>query len=865
MTKKSRCFRGPALLAISLTLALAAQAALYVSPAGDDANPGTAERPVRTLAHARDLARELIPSMHGDLTIWLAGGVYRLGQPLVFGPEDSGANGHDVIYAAQPGARPVLSGGVRITGWKQVDAARNLWAAPAPATLVNTRQLYIDGVRARRTRGRLPVTLTETPTGYTASSPLLSHWRNPADIEFVYTGGNALWSERSVGLGAWTEPRCPVARIDGATILMAQPCWDNSTKRVMLPRSSGFHRTANLVGPASIGKEPAYVENAYELLGTPGQWYFDRAARLIYYVPRAGESLATADVEAPVLETLVAGRGSPAAPVHNLVFKGLQFSYATWLFPSSPEGFSEIQANYLVTGPDGYATQGLGGIMPGGTQPYGAWTPTPGNVAFICARHVQFLGDAFVHLGAAGLQLGQGAQDDTVAGCVFTDISGNGLDLGGVAEPEAPPAAVTRDNRVLDNHLCNIAAEYHGGVAICVGYAQRTLIAHNQIDHLPYAAISMGWGGWPDKIHRAGVANNSRDNVVADNLIFDHMRLLADGGGIYTQGLTGPSLAEGEKVTGNVVRDQFSTGHAIYSDNGSCNLTIARNVMFHTNHDNWGSRHGDYYDGNDGRAHDPLIIADNWWQQGDRDSDEKNVVVRGNRLISALDQAPAEILRNAGLEPAARAILGERFGAPAAPEPPQRVAATAGDGFALVAWNPPCFEGGAPVESYTVTSSRGEQATISAANFNAFGCVKLTGLADGAACAFTVTATNAHGVSAPSLPSAAVTPSAREIHPPGEPVRVFAYAADGIASIHIQAPRSDGGSPVLAYVFTVHPGERKILFAGRAALTLGGTHVTFGVVDGLQAGQTYTFDVAALNAAGLGAAATTEPVTLAAK
>src|SRR5581483_1821386 len=123
----------------------------------------------------------------------------------------------------------------QVSGWKLVDQARNLWSAPAPQSLQNTRQLYVDGIRADRARGRSPVELTETKTGYTASSDLLSHWRNPGDIEFVYTGGNALWSEKSEGLGPWTEPRCPVAKIDGASVTMAQPCWDNSTKRVMLP------------------------------------------------------------------------------------------------------------------------------------------------------------------------------------------------------------------------------------------------------------------------------------------------------------------------------------------------------------------------------------------------------------------------------------------------------------------------------------------------------------------------------------------------------------------------------------------------------------------------------------------------------
>jgi hypothetical protein len=80
-------------------------------------------------------------------------------------------------------------------------------------------------------------------------------------------------------------------------------------------------------------------------------------------------------------------------------------------------------------------------------------------------------------------------------------------------------------------------------------------------------------------------------------------------------------------------------------------------------------------------------------------------------------------------------------------------------------------------------------------------------------------------------------------------------ARDGRASVHFQAPASDGGSPVTAYVFIVNPGSRRVAFGGRTALVLSGAHETFGVVDGLAAGRTYTIGVAAINAAGEGPAA----------
>src|SRR6185312_13394191 len=98
-----------------------------------------------------------------------------------------------------------------------------------------------------------------------------------------------------------------------------------------------------------------------------------------------------------------------------------------------------------------------------------------------------------------------------------------------------------------------------------------------------------------------------------------------------------------------------------------------------------------------------------------------------------------------------------------------RVAALAADGAAYVAWTIPVAQGGAPVTGYTVTSSGGQQVSVSAADFNRLGYVRVPDLTNGTPYTFTVTARNAHGTGQVSMPTAPVTPAASPARPPGPP------------------------------------------------------------------------------------------------
>ena len=90
--------------------------------------------PGDSLAKARDAARS------GDRII-LRGGTYRLDETLLIGPQNSG-----VTWMAYKDEKPVISGGVPVTGWTL--HTNGIWKASLNRS-GKLRQLYVNGVPAR--------------------------------------------------------------------------------------------------------------------------------------------------------------------------------------------------------------------------------------------------------------------------------------------------------------------------------------------------------------------------------------------------------------------------------------------------------------------------------------------------------------------------------------------------------------------------------------------------------------------------------------------------------------------------------------------------------------------------------------------
>jgi hypothetical protein len=602
---------GAGALGVSASPARAATTSvLWAAPDGHGAactskNPcslTTAQAEVRALEHGRN---PVSPKVQ------LLGGTYRLSKTWKFGTEDSGRPAHPVVWEAAPGAHPVISGASRVTTWHEAGSS-GVWSAHVPHGSA-TRQLFVEGRQApiaQATPAALHFTgnWAGSATGYDLSNDAAAlAWfahltpAQLAQVEFDYPAGN----------GAWTDSKCGVARMSGSTLVMDQPCWTNVTD--IAPFSQGTGGLPSM--PTS--QLPATIQGARSLL-TPGQWFLDNATDTLYYTPRSGQRMAGLDVELPRLEKLVQGAGSLTSPLHDITFAGLQFSYATWNAPSSPTGFADVQSNLHRTGD---SNQGLCTFStPAGSCPWGALTQPLANVAFTGASHVTITGNRFVNLGGAGLSFMYGGSHNVIDGNEFTRIASTALSLGCTYDPTPAdtPASVIKDNctpdpktvqadqvgtnEILDhttvsnNVIHDVGTDYRSACGITLLFSRHTTITHNELYNLPYTGITAGiiQGHVDDANHPQNSTNINADNTISDNLIFDVMQVLDDGGAIYMEGHQAQyvhqsdgtidataTLAHGLHVTGNVVYNDGSRFNAFYDDAGSEWISFSGNVEFH--------------------------------------------------------------------------------------------------------------------------------------------------------------------------------------------------------------------------------------------------------------------------------------------
>ena len=156
------------LICIACTLCTGSWCQLFVSPGGSDAGSGSESAPFATVSKAlrqvRELRRLQDPITKNGIHILLKTGLYKLDEPIRIRPEDAGTKESPTFIEAAPDAKPVISGGISITGWHKVISSINglpakangkVWVADIPfvaGSKFNFRQLWVNGLKATRAK-----------------------------------------------------------------------------------------------------------------------------------------------------------------------------------------------------------------------------------------------------------------------------------------------------------------------------------------------------------------------------------------------------------------------------------------------------------------------------------------------------------------------------------------------------------------------------------------------------------------------------------------------------------------------------------------------------------------------------------------
>jgi hypothetical protein len=465
--------------------------------------------------------------------VLIRGGTYHRSGALIFRPQDSGSAEAPVVYSGFKHAKPIFSGGRLLQNFHQT---RNLWGTTIPEVKAGSwyfRQLFVDGTR--RQRARAP------NTGYfriarLIPGPAVPNAKPVLRDRFEFAPGD---------LHEWNNLK------DLNLVLMHS--WETSIHHV-----KSVDTVSNIVELAAPLKEwwglgywedhqRYFVENARELLDSPGEWYLDRETGVLSYWPMPGESMDTTHIVAPLLTNFVQFAGNPDRGefVKHITLSGLSFQYADWVL--DPKGNSSAQAAVEV--PAAITADG----------------------ALDCAIE----NCEIAHIGTYGIWFRRGCKDCRIQHNRVFDLGAGAIRIG--EESVAKEDREETSRTLVDNNYISAGGRvYPGCVGIWVAQSSGNHISHNDIHDLYYTGISIGWN-WELE------PNRTTNNVIEFNHVHDlGQGVLSDAGLIYCLG-----VSPGSVIRNNVFHDiwPYSTpafGWGVYLDAQCGNYLVESNLVYNT-------------------------------------------------------------------------------------------------------------------------------------------------------------------------------------------------------------------------------------------------------------------------------------------
>lgn len=393
-----------------------AKTRFYVSENGADTGDGTFENPFKTIFKARDAVRELnAAGLLNDVEVIVRGGVYIMPEVWRMGPEDSGTNGHSITWKGYENEYPLISAGIKINGFSETE--NGMWKTTVPEA-ETMMEMYVNDTRVYRAAMEYEVfglgDYNDPETAYPydgiyMSKKVLDGIAHPEDL--------VLRAAR-----AW-KGLC--GRAAG---LIEDP--EDSTRNILLMNEWW----TSLRGGSrwSHGANPYYgfrIENAFEFLDKPGEYYFDKRTKELWYMPREGEKIDTVEAYAPNLQYALLVKGKNGELVKNLNFEGLRFAHASYLSPEY-NGYTHGQAS------ETFFSRSFEEL------------DTPAGVTVWFADNIHFKNCVVFGMAADGITMGISVSNSSVEGCAVYDLGGSGLTAGHSAQYGYGPN--NNFNRIVD-------------------------------------------------------------------------------------------------------------------------------------------------------------------------------------------------------------------------------------------------------------------------------------------------------------------------------------------------------------------------------------------------------------------------------